>query len=86
MFSVYPNPFEQQIQIQFELPASDEHVTVDIYDAYGISIARIFEGATESGQLHKFTLNTSKLRGGIFVARLMTSSGKHYYVKLMRTE
>jgi uncharacterized lipoprotein YddW (UPF0748 family) len=86
VLSAYPNPFERQINLQFELPVSDRHVRLDLFDVYGEHVARIFEGATESGQIQRFTVNTNSLRGGVFLARLITSSGKSYYIKVMRQE
>lgn len=86
VLTAYPNPFEQNINLKFKLPVGDRHATLELYDAYGVKVMRIFEGAAEAGQVFDFNLKTTELRGGVFVARLMTSSGKHYYVKVMRKE
>jgi uncharacterized lipoprotein YddW (UPF0748 family) len=84
--SAYPNPFKQEVDIAFQLPVSEQHVRLDIYDVYGRHVKQLFEGATESGQRHQFTVNTTDLRGDVFVARVITSSGKSYSVKLIRSE
>jgi uncharacterized lipoprotein YddW (UPF0748 family) len=86
VLAVYPNPFEQQINLQFALPVGDRHVSLDLYDIYGDKVMKVFEGATESGQVRNFNVNTGELRGGVFIARLTTSSGKNYNVKLIRRE
>jgi uncharacterized lipoprotein YddW (UPF0748 family) len=86
VLAAYPNPFQQHINLQFELPVADRHVILDIYDVYGEKVMRVFEGATESGQTQNFSVNTNALRGGVFLARLITSSGKSYHVKVIRQE
>ena len=86
VLNAYPNPFDQHINLQFKLPVSDTHVKLDVYDIYGRKAMQIFEGATESGQIQNFSLNANELRGGVFLVRLVTSSGKSYYVKVVRKE
>lgn len=86
VLTAYPNPFQNKINLKFALPAGDMHLTLDIYDAYGVKIMRVFEGSAEAGQVFDFDLKTNELRGGVFLARLMTSSGKHCYVKVVRRE
>jgi uncharacterized lipoprotein YddW (UPF0748 family) len=86
VLTAYPNPFQEQITLQFTLPVSENYARLDLYDIYGNKVMQLFEGPVESGQDQHFTLNTNELRGGIFVARLSTSSGKSYYVRVVRNE
>jgi hypothetical protein len=82
----YPNPFEQHLDLQFKLPVSDTHVRLDIYDVFGGKLMRVFEGPTEAGQVQNFSLSANELRGRIFLVRLLTSSGKSYYIKVVRQD
>lgn len=86
VITAYPNPFGHYVNLRFALPVADRHLTLDIYDAYGVKIMRVFEGPGEAAQVFNFNLKTNELHGGVFVGRLMTSSGKHYYVKVIRRE
>lgn len=86
VLAAYPNPFEQQLNLQFKLPVSDPHVKLDIYDVFGGKLLKVFEGPTEAGQIHNFNLTTSELRGRIFLVRLLTSSGKSYYITVIRRD
>jgi hypothetical protein len=86
VLTAYPNPFEQHINFQFKLPVSDMHVRLDIYDVFGGKALRVFEGPTEAGQVQNFSLTVNELRGRVFLVRLLTSSGKSYYIKVIRQE
>ena len=84
VLTAYPNPFQHNINLKFALPVGAMHLTLDLYDAYGVRVMRVFEGPAEAGQVFDFFLRTNELRGGVFVGHLMTSSGKRYYVKVVR--
>ena len=84
VLTAYPNPFNQHINLKLELPVGDKHLKLDIYDAYGVKVMHIFEGAAEAGHIYNFNLKTNELGAGVFIARLTTSSGKYYYVKVAR--
>jgi uncharacterized lipoprotein YddW (UPF0748 family) len=86
VLTAYPNPFEQHVNIQFKLPVADRHVRLDIFNMYGGKVMSIFEGATESGQVQNFSLSTNELQGGVFLVRLIASSGQSYYVKIVHQE
>jgi uncharacterized lipoprotein YddW (UPF0748 family) len=86
VLTAFPNPFEQHINLQFELPVSDTHVRLDIYDVFGGRGIRVFDGPTEAGQVQDFSLSVNELRGKVFLVRLLTSTGKSYYIKVIRQE
>jgi uncharacterized lipoprotein YddW (UPF0748 family) len=86
VLAAHPNPFEQNINLRFELPVSDRYVRLDLYNVYGEKVMQLFEGPAKSGQDENFTVNTNELRGRVFVARLVTSSGESYYIRLVRQE
>jgi hypothetical protein len=86
VLTAYPNPFEHSMNLKVRFPSAERHFSLEIYDAYGVKVMRVFEGPAEAGQVFDFNLNTNELGGGVFVGRLMTSSGKHYYIKVIRQE
>ena len=86
VLSAHPNPFEHNINLKLQLPHADRHVTLDIYDVYGVKVMGLLEGPAAAGQVFNFNLRTNDLRGGVFVVRLATSSGEQYYVRVIRKE
>jgi hypothetical protein len=84
--TAYPNPFEHNIELQFSLPAYDRHVELAIYDIYGDRVVKVFEGSVAAGQSRQFTVDANRLRNGVYIARLVTSAGEIYNVKLIRKE
>jgi uncharacterized lipoprotein YddW (UPF0748 family) len=86
VLAAYPNPFAQHLNLEFELPVSDPRVTLDIYDVFGRKIVRLYEGPTESGETRNFSVSANGLQGRVFLVRLTTSSGKRYYITVIRHE
>lgn len=84
VLSAYPNPFESQLNLLFKLPVSDSNVKLVISDLLGRNVRTVFQGPTESGQVHNFSLSADDLRGRVFVVRLITSKGKVYYLSVMQ--
>jgi uncharacterized lipoprotein YddW (UPF0748 family) len=84
VLAAFPNPFENDLNLQFKLPVSDGNVRLVISDLVGANMSTLFQGPTESGQVHSFRLNAGDLRGRVFVVRLITSSGKVYYLSVIR--
>ncbi len=65
---VFPNPFEAQTAVRFELSA-DSDVRVAVYDVLGREVAVLAEGAVEAGA-HEATLDGSALPNGVYLVRL----------------
>ena len=72
-FSVYPNPFEEEFEIEFVLE-NQEHINLDLYDLAGRKIKTLYEGDLESG-IHKIKLDaTSISKGSYFIELKMQDS------------
>lgn len=84
VLAAYPNPFVSELNVQFILPVSDGNVKLVISDLLGRSMKTVFQGPTEAGQSHSFSLNADDLHGKVFIVRLITSSGKVYYLSVIR--
>ncbi|HEY0652270.1 MAG TPA: family 10 glycosylhydrolase [Chryseosolibacter sp.] len=84
VLSAYPNPFEDQLNLQFKLPVSDNHVRLVVSDLLGGNMTTVYRGPTEAGQTQTFALTAAGLRGRVFVVRLIASSGKVYYLSVIR--
>jgi hypothetical protein len=84
VLAAYPNPFESVLNLQFKLPVSDGNVRLVISDLLGRSVTTAYHGPTESGQVHSFSLDADDFRGRVFVVRLITSTGKVYYLSVLK--
>ncbi|MFC1618954.1 5'-methylthioadenosine/S-adenosylhomocysteine nucleosidase [Candidatus Neomarinimicrobiota bacterium] len=71
----YPNPFNSTTTIEFELP-HPTHAFLTVYDALGIEVARLLDGASDEGY-HQIEWGGNAADGrsvasGIYIARLVT--------------
>ncbi len=71
--SVWPTPASGSTRVRFALPVAG-HARVEVFDALGRAVARLFDGAFAAGA-HEGTLETSALAPGLYVCRLTTDSG-----------
>ncbi|MCF7918666.1 MAG: SUMF1/EgtB/PvdO family nonheme iron enzyme [Candidatus Cloacimonetes bacterium] len=77
-FSVYPNPFNPETTIQFNV-AEDCQVSLDVYNIKGQKIVSLINDKLESGN-HSVTWNAESFSSGIYYLRLETD-GKVQYRK-----
>jgi hypothetical protein len=73
-FTAFPNPFENQTTLRFEL-ASDEDVQVQVYDMRGKLIATLYDDKVKSGQMVETTFKPDDVTDGLYMAKLITKSG-----------
>ena len=71
--SVYPNPFNNTIQIQYSLPEASE-IKLSVYDLTGREVEVLFSGGQDAGT-HQTLWNSQGAANGTYVLRL-ESSGK----------
>lgn len=64
----YPNPFNPETTIRFDLPELAE-VTLEVYNIMGRRVATLIDGAVEAGQ-HLAKFNGSGMASGTYIARL----------------
>ncbi|MBT4034415.1 MAG: T9SS type A sorting domain-containing protein [Candidatus Marinimicrobia bacterium] len=79
LLSVFPNPFNAETQIQFELPHSGQ-VTLSIYDSQGRVVRRLLKLHLSAGS-HQVTWNTRDdsgvdLPSGVYLATLSHDGGR----------
>jgi hypothetical protein len=67
----YPNPFNPATTIVYNL-ASQEQVTLDIYNLIGQRVATLIDGGEQAGE-HKTVWDATAFPSGIYFARLRTA-------------
>jgi hypothetical protein len=78
--SSYPNPFNNQTTIGFELPY-DDFVSLKIYNVLGQEVASLVSDKLQAGS-HKFVWNAAVVASGIYFYHL-EGNGKMYQKKLI---
>lgn len=66
----YPNPFSERAQIEFVLP-EETRVRVDVYDALGRRVQRVFDGVVGAQRARTVTIDGSRLASGIYFVRVL---------------
>ncbi len=84
---IYPNPFQQQTQIQFSLIKTD-NVSIDIYHANGILIRRLITNTQLSARKYLITWDgkdsdNRKIPGGLYLIRCYTDSNLLFNDKII---
>ncbi|MBC8375798.1 MAG: T9SS type A sorting domain-containing protein [FCB group bacterium] len=79
LLTVFPNPFNAEAQIQFEIPRSGQ-VTLSIYDSQGRAVRRLLNLELSVGS-HQLTWNTrddsgSELPSGVYMVTLAHDGGR----------
>ena len=67
--SAYPNPFNPETTISFELGAAS-FVTLIVYDVTGREVARLTDGWHSAG-VFEYTWNASEMASGVYFARFI---------------
>lgn len=78
----YPNPFNPSTVIGFSLPSQD-NVTLEVFDVTGRLVASIYRDQALSAGYHTATFNADTLSSGIYITRLITSSGNVFTNKMI---
>ena len=68
LFNNYPNPFNSQTTISFNLPAS-QLVELKIFNSVGREITTLVNGTLNAG-IHSFNFNAAGLTSGIYFCRM----------------
>jgi hypothetical protein len=69
-----PNPFSHQTTLTFSVAQSDR-VSLDLYNAQGKLVKKLFEGQAEAGQVYHFDVDAHRLDQSLYISRLVTSTG-----------
>lgn len=68
LFNTYPNPFNPNIQFQFEIDFKSE-ISLEIYDIKGQKIKTVFNGSVEPG-IQNFKWNAKSFSSGVYFSVL----------------
>lgn len=83
LYPNYPNPFNPETVIEFELPAETE-VSLKVFDLNGEEVMTLIQGRFKPGK-HKVVFNAAELASGIYFYTLNTGIyTKSYKMVLMR--
>ena len=74
MSAVYPNPFNPEAQFYLTLAMSQE-VNIDVYNALGQKVKRLYAGQLEADQVHAFNFKAENLPGGLY---LINATGQNF--------
>jgi len=73
---VFPNPFRQQTQIQYELNEKTE-VVVAVTDINGKVVAQLVNGLTQDAGLYQLDFDAANLSAGLYFVLVKTQNGYH---------
>ncbi len=74
---IYPNPASDMINIAFSL-AEEEYLSIEIYNALGVKVAKIAEGYMPTGN-KEFSYSTNTLAPGVYFVRIGNSRNYNSY-------
>ncbi|MGZ5281101.1 MAG: Ig-like domain-containing protein [Bacteroidia bacterium] len=72
-FNVYPNPFIGNTTLQFSV-ATDQRISVGIYDIKGSLVQSIYEGDVRAGVLYKVAVDATQLPSNMYFARFVSGN------------
>ena len=71
----YPNPFNPQTTVTFQVPESGQ-IRLAVYDVLGREVALLHDGNIAAGR-HEVTFRADAMPSGTYFARMVTGSGVH---------
>jgi len=80
-FKMYPNPANNNTTLAFNL-SQNQNVNVQVYNILGEAVYTANEGMLSSGQ-HSLLINSTSLKNGIYLVRLITDNGGATLQKLI---
>jgi hypothetical protein len=69
----FPNPFNPETKIRFNVPNGDQHVTIKVYDILGNEIAFLVNEKMPAG-IHEVDFNAANLPTGVYIYKLKSGS------------
>ena len=73
-FTGSPNPFSEQLRVQFALPTAQAY-TLALYDGQGRLVQQLASGQAEAGQVQQVEVPTHTYATGLYLVRLTTATG-----------
>lgn len=81
--TAFPNPFDQNFNIRFELPAAGK-VEIQLMDVAGRNIQTVFESAYLEAGVYQIPVNSNQLESGVYECRIL-SNGYQAQMKMVKT-
>ncbi|MGI4867587.1 MAG: cellulose binding domain-containing protein [Janthinobacterium lividum] len=81
-FTGSPNPFGEQLRVQFALPTAQAY-TLAVYDGQGRLVQQLASGQAEAGQAQELAVPTQGYAAGLYLVRLTTATGVQH-LKLIK--
>lgn len=82
MAIAFPNPFDQDFTISFELPAAGK-VDIQLMDVAGRNIQTVYQNDFMEAGTHQIPVHTDPLEGGVYNCRI-SSNGYKAQIKLVK--
>jgi hypothetical protein len=67
----YPNPFNPSTEIGFSVDVTGR-ATLQVLDVIGQTVATLFDGTADAGQVYRLRLNGANLAGGVYFCTLQS--------------
>ncbi|MCB0836054.1 MAG: choice-of-anchor J domain-containing protein [Bacteroidetes bacterium] len=80
LISVYPNPFDQRINLEFSSQLGANQVELDVFDLSGRRILRMNAVST----LRRQEIDLGSLEGGVYILKVTHPDGRIYSHKILR--
>ncbi|MBC7915216.1 MAG: T9SS type A sorting domain-containing protein, partial [Pyrinomonadaceae bacterium] len=77
--NAYPNPFNKSTTVSFNLPKSQNKVSLEIYDLNGNKVKQLYEGPADANRVYNFQFEISSTNERFFMVRLVTADGLHTF-------
>jgi len=69
--SIYPNPFNEKVQIEFTLEQGTQY-TLAVFNALGQEVQVVSENQSATGEKQAFEISATRLERGIYFCKLIT--------------
>ena len=83
MLNSYPNPFNDEVTLSFQV-GLEGTVVLEVLDFSGRLISRVFEGRAEASKKYDIVLETGHYQTGMYVCVIRHESGETEYHKLIK--
>jgi hypothetical protein len=70
---IYPNPFNNQVRISYDLPETEE-ISLKVFNIFGQEVAILKEGLATAGEHSQLWDTEGKLASGVYLVQLRSSS------------
>ncbi len=80
----FPNPFDQNFTIAFELPAAGK-VDIQLFNLRGQSVQRVYQNDNMEAGMHQVPVSAAQLKDGVYICTIIAND-KREQVKLVKVQ